>query len=359
MTTRMFALCGLGLLSASASAQSNLTLYGVADIYTEFLTNQAAPGDGRAVTQTRMASGGKSGSRWGMKGKEDLGSGWRAAFRLESSVNLNNGTGAGAGGFDRSAWVALENDQWGMLRLGRQYTTLFDVMEKYSPTGAYSTLYEPAGAVVGVNFRENSVVKYRWEGGPLALQAHYALGGTPGAFQAGAAYGAGFDYASGPLSFGVAYDNVNGSQLNNVTHFRRYSVAAMYAVGRAEWIAGLTAGNGNVNTPLVVTRYTFLWTGVRYRLSERLQAIGAFYYENVRAQNPSPGQPAQPRTNPQQVTVQLNYFPSKTTTLYLAAGYAHRAALDFDNDNYSFLHYSLAAGQSGSTGVALGMRKLF
>ncbi|MGR5342366.1 hypothetical protein ACPV50_20930, partial [Vibrio astriarenae] len=77
------------------------------------------------------------------------------------------------------------------------------------------------------------------------------------------------------------------------------------------------------------------------RLSERLQAIGAFYYENVRAQNPSPGQPAPQLTNPQQVTLQLNYFPSKTTTLYLAAGAAHRAALDFDNYNYSFLHYSL------------------
>ncbi|KHK57126.1 porin [Ralstonia sp. A12] len=361
MTTRMFALCGLGLLSASASAQSTLTLYGVADVYTEFLTSQAAPGDGRAVTQTRMASGGKSGSRWGLKGKEDLGGGWRAAFRLESGINLNNGTGTGSGGggFDRSAWVALENDQWGMLRLGRQYSTLFDVMEKYSPTGAYSTLYEPAGAIVGLNFRENSVVKYRFETGPLAVQAHYALGGTPGSFQTSAAYGAGFDYASGPLSFAAAYDNVNGAQLSNVTHFRRYSAAAMVALGRAEWIVGLTEGNGNVNTPLVVTRYTFLWTGVRYRLSERLQAIGAFYYENVRAQNPASGQPAPQLTNPQQVTVQLNYFPSKTTTLYLAAGAAHRAALDFDNYNYSFLHYSLASGRSVSTGVALGMRKLF
>ena len=346
--------------AGAASAQSGVTLYGVVDTNIEYATNLPGATSGSSGNRVSMQSGGLSGSRWGMRGVEDLGGGLSALFVLESGFASDTGQSQQGGRlFGRQAYVGLKSSTVGQFTFGRQYTTLFDVMEKYSPTGAYSTLYEPAGAIVGLNFRENSVVKYRFETGPLAVQAHYALGGTPGTFQTSAAYGAGFDYASGPLSFAAAYDNVNGSQLSNVTHFRRYSAAAMLALGRAEWIVGLTEGNGNVTTPLVVTRYTFLWTGVRYRLSERLQAIGAFYYENVRAQNPSPGQPAPQLTNPQQVTLQLNYFPSKTTTLYLAAGAARRAALDFDNYNYSFLHYSLASGRAVSTGVALGMRKLF
>ncbi|WP_323120152.1 porin [Burkholderia alba] len=359
MGKRMSALCGLGFVSAGACAQANLTLYGVADVYTEFLSNQSAPGTGQPASLVRMASGGKSGSRWGLKGVEDLGGGWQAAFRLESSINLNNGTGVGAGGFDRSAWVALQHERWGTLRLGRQYTTLFDIMERYSPTGAYSTLYEPDGAIVGVNFRENNVVKYLAKLGPVTLETHYAPGGTAGAFQSNAAYGAGFDYSGGAFSAAAAFDNVNSPQAGGFAHFRRYAASAIVFLDRAQLLAGVAHGQSNVSTPSVVTRFTFWWAGVRYSITDFLQAIGAIYYESIRAQNPANAQtPAQP-ANPQQITLQLNYFLSRTVTLYLAGGYARRAALDFDNYNYSFLHYTLAAGRTGSAGLALGLRKLF
>lgn len=191
MDKRLSALCGLGLASAGACAQTSVTLYGVADAYVEYATNQA-DAKGEPAALARMGSGGKSGSRWGIKGTEVLGGGWRAAFRLESGVNLNNGAGTGAGGFDRSAWVGLEHPRWGALRFGRQYTTMFDIMEHYSPTGAYSTLYEPDGAIVGISFRENNVVKYLATAGPLTFEAHYAFSNEPGAFQASAAHGAGF-----------------------------------------------------------------------------------------------------------------------------------------------------------------------
>ena len=360
MGKRMSALCGLGLVSAGACAQSTITLYGVADIYTEFLTHQAAPGDKSSASLVRMASGGKSGSRWGLKGVEELGGGWQAAFRLESGINLNNGTGTGAGGFDRSAWVGLQHERWGALRLGHQYTTLFDVMERYSPTGAYSTLYEPAGAIVGVNFRENNVAKYLAKIGPLTLETHYSFGGTPGAFQSNAAYGAGFDYAGGAISLAAAFDNVNTPQPGGFAHFRRYAASALVPLGRAQLLAGVEHAHSDIAAPSVVTNFTFWWAGVRYGITDFLQAIGAVYYEHIRARNPANAQtPASQPVSPQQVTLQLNYFVSKTVTLYLAAGYAHRAALDFDNDNYNFLHYSLAAGRSGSAGVALGLRKAF
>jgi len=359
MKTGLCVLFGLGLISSEANAQSSVTLFGVADIYTEFLSNQqGVPGSG-AATSIRMASGGKSGSRWGLKGTEDLGEGWQAVFKLESDIDLNTGSGVGSGGFDRSAWVGLQNVQWGTLRLGRQYTTLFDIMEHYSPTVAYSTIYEPDGAIVGLNFRENNVVKYLLQIGNLLLESHYSVGGTAGAFQSGAGSGAGFDYNAGALSFAAAYDDINGTAPGAISHFRRYAASSVYTLARLQLVAGVTAGNGNVSTPGVVTRYTFYWIGTRYQVSDALQIIDAFYYEDIKAMNPALGQPATRPANPQQVTLQLNYFLSKATTLYLTSGYVRKAALDFDNYNYNFLNYSLAANRSSSLGIALGMRKTF
>jgi len=359
MMKKWLALCGMGVMSASASAQSSLTLYGVADAYMEYLTNQQAATPGGSGTLLRMGSGGKSGSRWGLKGSEDLGDGWQAVFRLESSININNGTGVGNGGFDRSAWVGVRHDSWGELRFGRQYTTLFDMMEHYSPTVAYSTIYEPDGAIVGLNFRENNVAKYRANIGPVSVEAHYAFGGTPGSFQSGAASGAGIEYTGGALSVAAAYDDVNGTQLSNISHFRRYAASAVYTLGPAQLIAGIAHANGNVTTPGVVTRFNFYWLGTRYQVTDALQVIGAFYFEDIGRQNPAQGQTAATPTDPKQITVQFNYALSKATTVYLTSGYAWRAALDFDNYNYNFLNYSLANNRGGSLGIAAGMRKLF
>ncbi|RQS65672.1 porin [Burkholderia sp. Bp8963] len=359
MNRKLLAMCGLGMASAAANAQNSLTLYGVADVYVEYLTHQQSTVPGGSAPLVRMGSGGKSGSRWGLKGAENLGGGWQAVFRLESSININNGTGSGGGGFDRSAWVGLQHDTWGTLRLGRQYTTLFDVMEHYSPTIAYSTIYEPAGAIVGVNFRENNVAKYRVAFGPVAFQAHYAFGGTPGAFRSGAASGFGFEYTGAALSIAAAYDNVNGTQPADYTHFRRYAASAIYTLGTAQFIAGLVHANGNVTTPGVVTRFNFYWLGTRYQITPALQVIGAFYYEDIGKQNPAKDQAHPDPDNPKQITLQFNYAMSKATTLYVTGGYAWRAALDFDNYNYHFLNYSLAANRGGSLGVAIGMRKLF
>jgi predicted porin len=359
MNKQWLAAYGLGLASASAGAtgQTNVTLYGIADIYTEVVTNQQTPSQGSG-SLVRMGTGGKSGSRWGIKAVEELPDGWRVDVRLESSILMNNGKGVGTGGFDRSAWLALSRAGWGGVRFGRQYTSLFDVFDHYSVTNGYSTLYEPDGAIVGINFRENNMVKYYADFDRFSLRAHYSFGGTPGAFSAGAGSGFGFEYSSGLVGVAAGYDDVNGA-VPNVTHFRRYAIAAMIHPGPATFIAGFEHGSANVTTPGVVTRFDFYWAGVRYRFTPALQALGGFYYENVVLQNPGLGQTAAAPTNPKQVTLEMDYSLSKSTLLYVAAGYAWRAALDFDNYNYNFLGYSLAGGKTSSAGVALGMRKQF
>ena len=77
----------LGLLSASgAMAQSTVTLYGLVDAgynHVSGLKNGSFNG---------IASGIMEGSRWGLRGNEDLGGGYRAIFTLESRFEADTGS---------------------------------------------------------------------------------------------------------------------------------------------------------------------------------------------------------------------------------------------------------------------------
>lgn len=61
-----------------ASAQSSVTLYGLVDMGVGYTNNVG----GHSVWQ--MASGFAQGSRWGLKGTEDLGGGYNALFQIEN-----------------------------------------------------------------------------------------------------------------------------------------------------------------------------------------------------------------------------------------------------------------------------------
>lgn len=70
----------------SLGAWSQVTLYGLADVG---ITRVSGYAGGSA---TQMNSGVMEGSRWGLKGEEDLGGGYKALFTLESRFELDNGT---------------------------------------------------------------------------------------------------------------------------------------------------------------------------------------------------------------------------------------------------------------------------
>jgi predicted porin len=106
-----------GFISQSASAQSNVTVYGLIDAGIEYVTHTNAAGD----SLVKMPSvTGSLPSRIGFKGTEDLGGGLKALFTLETGLSPNNGV-VGQGGriFGRQASVGLQGD-WGTLTLGRQ-----------------------------------------------------------------------------------------------------------------------------------------------------------------------------------------------------------------------------------------------
>ncbi len=102
----------------NAFAQSSVTLYGIADTSVRYLTNA----DSANNNKLSMTNGAISNSRWGVKGTEDLGGGLSAIFRLESGINLQDGTGSDSQRlFNRYAYVGLSS-AYGTLTLGRQPT---------------------------------------------------------------------------------------------------------------------------------------------------------------------------------------------------------------------------------------------
>ncbi|SIT44159.1 Porin (modular protein) [Paraburkholderia piptadeniae] len=114
-----------GLFSASAFAQSSVTLYGVMDTGIEYVSHANAAGD-HVIRMPGIT--GEVPSRWGMRGAEDLGGRLKATFVLESGFNPRGGdSGQGGRLFGRQAWVGLEGP-WGALTFGRQYTMTYWAM---------------------------------------------------------------------------------------------------------------------------------------------------------------------------------------------------------------------------------------
>lgn len=82
---KIFALTALALAASAALAQS-VEIYGVADAGVQRVTGL------RGGSSTQLISGMMEGSRWGLRGNEDLGGGFRALFTLESRVEIDTGS---------------------------------------------------------------------------------------------------------------------------------------------------------------------------------------------------------------------------------------------------------------------------
>jgi predicted porin len=105
-----------------ATAQSGITIYGVADaaISTEDVD---APGQGR---HTVINSGNQSASRIGFRGTEELGYGLKALFNIEAGLLIDTGAADPAGLFQRRAVVGVQHE-FGTLTIGREYSPIASV----------------------------------------------------------------------------------------------------------------------------------------------------------------------------------------------------------------------------------------
>lgn len=197
---------------ACAGAWAQVTLYGLVDAGVTHVSGLAGG------SKTQLNSGIMEGSRWGLKGQEDLGGGFKALFTLESRLEvdtgaLNNRPASGsqlpdrltaglppavaAGvngaigptlgvnldsrGFDRQSWVGLVTPVGGFL-MGRQYTPAYETLATFDSMGTQSAL--SVGQLVtipaGMDIRYDDSLQYRIVQGPwnAALTTSFPGGAT-------------------------------------------------------------------------------------------------------------------------------------------------------------------------------------
>lgn len=124
------ALAMAGALTGTASAETNVEIYGV--VHMGFVRETGAVagltnGTNAPIVPTgsKLSSGAQSGSRLGFKGSEDLGAGIKALFVLETGIaGDTGGFTQGNLGFARQSFLGVQGD-FGTVTLGRQYTSYF------------------------------------------------------------------------------------------------------------------------------------------------------------------------------------------------------------------------------------------
>ncbi len=212
------ALAAFGALAGAAHAQSNVSLYGLVDLYVGKAITKTTLGavSTKASTGAALTSGGLNGSRWGVRGAEDLGGGLKTTFQLESGFDASNGLGNA--GFNRTSKVGLAGG-FGSFEMGRQYTQMFLLMDGFDGQGTSSfsatnaifgtTAAAAAGAQSPAVRRDNMLQYTTPNMGGFTGVAQYAFGenGAPG-ISSGHATSLSAMYAGGPVAVQGVYEAV-------------------------------------------------------------------------------------------------------------------------------------------------------
>lgn len=396
--------CAAALSCGTAAAQSSVNLYGLADVSITRVTGYAQG------SVTSLSSGHMEGSRWGLKGEEDLGGGYKALFTVESRVELDNGglgnrpesgnqlpdrltaglpaslaaalTNVAIGpslgvnvnnaGFDRQAWLGLVTPVGGFL-MGRQYTPAFEALATFDIMNTQSAL--SAGQIVtipaGVDIRYNNTLQYRVVQGPWSgsLMASFNGGASSSSNQLlglnaiyrGDAFQAGFGYNTKNDSAGL--QALRTTVFGASTNLGAWKVSGMFAriqepnpSAGQELTAGLTAQA--VPAPLIATVLdrlkqdaNLLHLGARYDMGAAGQLTVAVNRLNDR------------RSSDADITsygVAYTYPLSKRTDVYgVLARFNNSANAQAAPGGNGYLGGVTATAGTDSTSIAVGMRHRF
>lgn len=255
-----------------AQAETSVTLYGIIDTGIGYNKISGAKDGGPVSNGSRigMINGVQNGSRWGLRGSEDLGDGLRAVFQLESGFDSGNGkSGQSSRLFGRQATVGLASDSWGQLDFGRQTNIASKYFGSIDPFGAgFGQANIGTGFSAANTQRYDNMVMYQT---PSFSGFQFGIGYSFNAddnktaetgFRTAdntRAITTGLRYVNGPLNVALTYDQLNRSNVGKSgdvdTTPRQYILGGSYdfevvklalAASRTEngWFAG-PGVNGN------------------------------------------------------------------------------------------------------------------
>jgi predicted porin len=246
--------------SGAAMAQSSVTLYGLVDTYLGIVKSDSSAG---SLTQTKLDSGGVNGSRWGLKGSEDLGGGLKANFNLEGGFSTDTGAaGQNSTLFGRQSWVGFSGG-FGAVKLGLMPTPFDDVSGTAS--AAFDSALSPlartfrtyngsynneagTGALSSYTIRTSNTIKFEsanYSG--FSGAASYSLGENKTA-TVDAGYKAAFNlgYAAGPVAVNVAYQAEQTDGSTETVDYARLNASYDFGVAKLLAAYGKASNVGGV-----------------------------------------------------------------------------------------------------------------
>ncbi|MGZ2749018.1 porin [Burkholderia stagnalis] len=366
---------GIALLATQADAQSTVTLYGIVDTGVMFIHNS-----GGHATQIAMASGNLSGSRFGLKGNEDLGGGLKAIFQIENGFNAANGKlGQGNRMFGRQAYVGLGGNGWGTVTLGRQYDPLIDLVQPVQGDNWLGGFFSSPGDIDNADnsVRINNSIKWsspNWSG--LQLAAMYSFGGVAGSVGSGQTYSGAASYSTGPVALAAGYlhidngnatlssrtttsaDSLFNSSVNNAyASARSINIAragGSYALGPVTLGGYYSFSQYNPDASSTFTKSEKYHNGEVYavwQVSPALQAqVGYDYMKST----------GDSSAKQHQFSIGADYFVSKRTDFYAVAAYAHAMGSNGAGAAQAVIgSVDVDAGANKQALVVVGMRHKF
>ena len=335
--------------AGAATAQSNVTIYGLVDGGIEYQKG------GAAGSITKLTSGIQTPSRIGFRGTEDLGGGNSAFFTLENGFAVDTGAALQGGAlFGRQAFVGFKSGL-GSVTLGRQHTPIFTslcfLIDPFScgMAGKADNLMAQGGSKdTGGAPRTTNALKYAAPvSSGMMAEFTYGFGEVAGDSKAKRTLGGQVGYTAGPLLVRLAHNRVENdtaTATSKVTtfgakyDFRVVVVAFAYAINK-----GAIAGNSAVLQ--ADTRDALIGVTVPFGTS----TVVASY---IRKSDRTPA-----GNDADQVAIGYTYALSKRTNLYTSLAYLNNTV---PNNNAGFYTAGNATDPgTGDRSFNVGVRHSF
>lgn len=230
MKKTLLALAAMTAFAGAASAQSSVTLYGRIDL-------SVAKNIGSDAKDVQNGSG----SRFGVRGVEDLGGGLSADFNLEHRYNADTGfnTPGTAGRFWHGRSVVGLKGGFGRVSFGREYTPAFLWAQLSADPWGLDTV-AALGSVLGgiAKVRQDNSLNYQIGGGGFNLWVQTAESDLVGGDRP---VSLAVNFSSGPMYLAYGYENP--SHANDVWHYVNFN----YKFGAFKLLTGFGSGDTTTN----------------------------------------------------------------------------------------------------------------
>ncbi len=250
----------LATLALGAQAQSSVNVYGLMDLS---VGSTKAPG---GTATTAVDSGKLTTSYYGFGGREDLGGGLAATFRIEGFLRAASGDAGRFTGdpqFSRTASVGLSSARLGSVTLGRNTTALFVSTLGFNAFGdsfGYSPSirhYFTSGTATGDSGWSDSIAynSPTWGGFKTGAMVTSKTGN-------GSNWSVNLGYGAGPLAISLVHQQVKKDGAAAVADTDTTQLGASYDFGVAKAFLQL----GQVDNITTGNDYTISGVGARVPL---------------------------------------------------------------------------------------------